>query len=72
MENNKITQQDVLEVMKSMDPDFVWPIYDEFGNVIVTSKDKEGITWVVTMSAESFHNAIQNAVDRQFGDSKAE
>jgi hypothetical protein len=56
MNRKKITLEEVDKVMKDLEKEynFTFPEYDEYGNVILTSK--EG---VIIMSADSFHEAMK-------------
>lgn len=57
--------------MKKYEKDFKWPVYDDFGGVMVTGKDSSGVTWVLHTSAQNFHDAMAKEAKKQFGDGKA-
>jgi len=61
---NDLTEEEIEKTLKEIDPDFVWPEYDNSGNVKLTGKDESGRTWVMITSAEKFHKSMQEAAQK--------
>lgn len=62
--NKEITKEEIESILKDIDSDFQWPIYDDFGFVTIKLKDEKGVEWVTIMSAESFHEQMKEAVKK--------